>query len=115
MIPTRRHSLHSSPLGQHLMLRGCVHVVLRFFYLFLFASTFCASSVKPAYAWKPNTHLYAANQAIKTILAGNDYITIDGVNYPVDHRVAQAIRNQTAYYRGGVVGPDGFPDILVGQ
>jgi hypothetical protein len=68
-----------------------------------------------ARAWKPNTHLYAANQAIQPILAGANYITIHGKNYAVDPRVASAIRTYPKAYRAGVVGPDGFPDIYVGQ
>jgi len=69
----------------------------------------------PAFAWKPSTHIYAANQAISSVLAGQNVVNIDGNNYPVDPRVAQAIRNFPDYYRAGVIGPDAYPDIYVGQ
>lgn len=68
-----------------------------------------------AHAWKPNTHLYAANQAIQPILAGQNKISVDGRQYDVDPRVAAAIRAYPAAYRAGVIGPDGYPDIYVGQ
>lgn len=73
------------------------------------------SGARPAHAWKPNTHMFAANLAVQPILDGQNSILIDGQSYAVDPRIAEAIRNQPTYYRGGVVGPDGFPDIFVGQ
>jgi len=66
-------------------------------------------------AFKPNTHILTGNSAIEPILQGSDIITIDEKSYPVDPRIADAIRTFPDYYRGGVVGPDGFPDIFVGQ
>lgn len=69
----------------------------------------------PAHAWKPKTHIYAANVAVEPIVAGGSQINIGGKDYNVDPRVAQAIYRFPAYYRGGVVGPDGYPDMFVGQ
>ena len=66
-------------------------------------------------AFKPNTHLYTGNLAIESILNGMDSVIIDGKSYSVDNRIAESIRSYPDYYRGGVVGPDGFPDIYVGQ
>ena len=68
-----------------------------------------------ALAWKPIDHLYAANQAIAPILGGQNAVTILGQNYPVPTQVATSIRNHPNDYRGGVVGPDAFPDIVAGQ
>ncbi|RYG22496.1 hypothetical protein EON82_16910 [bacterium] len=69
----------------------------------------------PALAWKPQTHIYAANRALELVYGGSDSVVINGRPYAVDSRIASAIRNYPAYYRAGVVGPDGFPDIYVGQ
>ena len=70
-----------------------------------------------ALAWKPKTHLFTAAVAIKEILGGPDsnYVTIDGKRYEVNPAIAQAIRSYPEHYFGGVVGPDGFPDIIFGQ
>jgi hypothetical protein len=68
-----------------------------------------------ANGFKPNTHILTGNTAIDSILAGSDTVTIGNRIYPVDPRIADAIRSFPDYYRGGVVGPDGFPDIYVGQ
>ena len=68
-----------------------------------------------ALAWKPVDHLYAANQAIEPILAGRNVVALLGKDYTVPAEVATSIRNHPADYRGGVVGPDAFPDIVGGQ
>jgi hypothetical protein len=69
----------------------------------------------PALAWKPQTHIYAANRALELVYSGTNAVDINGTQYAVDSRIANAIRHYPAYYRAGVVGPDGFPDIYVGQ
>jgi hypothetical protein len=87
-------------------------------FLILIACVFTSSivyNVKPVSAFKPNSHIQAANVAISEILAGSNTITIDGKKYQLDPRVADAIRRYPDFYRGGVIGPDGFPDIYVGQ
>jgi hypothetical protein len=68
-----------------------------------------------ASAFKPNTHIMTGNTAIRSILDGLNAVNINGRLYPVDHRIADAIRSYPDYYRGGLVGPDAFPDIYVGQ
>ena len=68
-----------------------------------------------ALAWKPVDHLYAANRAIEPILAGRNVVTLLGKDYAVPAEVATSIRNHPNDYRGGVVGPDAFPDIVEGQ
>jgi len=73
------------------------------------------STVSVSYAFKPNTHLLTGNIAIEPILDGVDAVIINGDPYDVDPRVADAIRSYPDFYRGGVVGPDAFPDIYVGQ
>jgi len=75
---------------------------------------------EPVYAWKPLTHIYTGNLVIDEIKQANGkyYIEIttdETRRYPVDRDVAEAILNWRDYYRGGTIGPDGFPDILFGQ
>ena len=69
----------------------------------------------PAYAWKPTVHVYTGNEAISEILNGQNQVTVFGRVYPVAPEIAEAIRNYPDFYRGGCVGPDGFPDLLFGQ
>ena len=67
--------------------------------LLLFVSTF---SLQDADAWKPNTHIYAAEKAIDSIIAGNNFVIIStdqGLRqYDVDPEVAHAIRLYPEYY-----------------
>jgi hypothetical protein len=71
------------------------------------------ASVLVLSSFKPFTHLSSSAH----VLAGlsEESVTILGVSYPVDPRVGEALRDHPAYYRAGVIGPDGFPDILFGQ
>ena len=78
----------------------------------IFVCLFCPSDI---FAFKPKTHIYAAIQAIQLILQGQDKIIIDGVSYDADPEVCDAIRTVPAAYIAGVIGPDGFPDLLFGQ
>jgi len=68
-----------------------------------------------ALAFKPTSHLYTADRAVASILAGGDTVEIDGRSYTVPAAVATSIRAHPADYRGGVLGPDAFPDIPTGQ
>ena len=65
--------------------------------------------------YKPKTHLYLALSAIQPILQGSNKIDMAGLKYEIDPEMAAAIREYPGYYLGGVVGPDGFPDIMFGQ
>jgi hypothetical protein len=92
------------------------------FIILLIPSLFSGTSsavhiiVQPANAFKPDIHILTGNSAIDWILAGSDIIAMDdNRTYPVDPRIADAIRSFPDHYRGGLVGPDGFPDIYVGQ
>ena len=72
-----------------------------------------------ALAWKPVDHMYAANEAIAPIMANstghNYFVTLLGKNDPVLDQVGKSIHDYPNDYRGGVVGPDAFPDIVGGQ
>ncbi len=81
---------------------------------------------RPAQAWKPKTHVYLAEQAMKDALDNGkvtiyetDYKTgkIVGVlgEFDVDPKILAALKAAPAQYRAGVLGPDAYPDILTGQ
>jgi hypothetical protein len=62
-------------------------------------------------AFKPSTHIHTTDRALD--LAAT--LDLFDRSYPKDPHVRDAIRAFPDYYRGGVVGPDAFPDILFGQ
>lgn len=80
----------------------------------------------PAYAWKPKTHIYLAEEALRDAL-DNEKVTLRLTDYrtgkvvgdlgefAVDPQVLAAIRAAPQQYRAGVLGPDAYPDILTGQ
>ncbi len=85
-------------------------------YLAVTLAVLCLMLQAPAAsAWKPTTHVFAANLAL------NDAMTDGKVLIPPFGRIAinaDAYRALKAYpeaYRSGVVGPDVLPDIFVGQ
>ena len=66
-----------------------------------------------AYAFKPYTHSWTADQARLDAVDGN--VTIHGANYPLHPAVLNALQKWPQYYNAGVIGPDGFPDLTYGQ
>jgi hypothetical protein len=71
-------------------------------------------SAVPAQAFKPYTHVYTADRAWEDVVADGK-VTIDGRDYTVNPRVVTALQQYPDYYRGGTIGPDGFPDLTYGQ
>jgi hypothetical protein len=79
-----------------------------------------------ALAWKPATHVYLAEQALKDA-KDDGKVTIERVNYntgeitgtlgtyPIDPEILSALKGYPSQYRAGVLGPDAYPDILTGQ
>ncbi|MVN88898.1 hypothetical protein GO986_19330 [Deinococcus sp. HMF7620] len=79
-----------------------------------------------AYAWKPITHNYLAEEALRDAL-DDGFVTIPVLangapqnppvtqTYRVDPDLLLALRANTAQYRAGVLGPDAYPDIATGQ
>ena len=61
----------------------------------------------------PKTHEFMTTEILESVAAGK--VTIDGQDYSIDRRVRAAIEAYPAYYRGGAIGPDAFPDIAFGQ
>src|SRR4051812_43189056 len=68
-----------------------------------------------ALAWKPYTHNVAGQKALDSIDFDRSTIEIDGHSYPIDRTVSAALNACRPCFNAGVVGPDGFPDILYGQ
>lgn len=85
-----------------------------------------ALAAPPAYAWKPKTHIYLAEEALrdalddgKVTLRLTDYRTGKVVGelgaFEADPQILAALRAAPQQYRAGVLGPDAYPDILTGQ
>ncbi len=68
----------------------------------------------PVAAFKPYTHNQTGFDAWADA-TDDGMVTIDGVEYPVPPRVVQALQQYPSYYNAGVIGPDGFPDLTMGQ
>ena len=66
-----------------------------------------------AKAWKPYTHNFTGTQARNDAVDGT--IAIGGRTYSVPAPVRQALADWPSFYNAGVVGPDGFPDLTMGQ
>jgi len=65
--------------------------------------------------WKLGTHLFAANVALADALNDGQVTIPPYGSIPVNADVLRALRKFPDDFRGGVVGPDAFPDIYVGQ
>src|SRR4051812_9740890 len=73
-----------------------------------------ARVASPANAFKPYTHANTGFDARADVI-DNGKVTIEGREYPVDPAVVAALRDWPSYYNAGVIGPDGFPDLTMGQ
>lgn len=85
------------------------------------------ASAPATLAWKPTTHVYLAEEALKDAL-DDGKVTIYAVDYTngqvtdqvigefeVSPVILQALKDYSAQYRAGVLGPDAYPDMLTGQ
>jgi hypothetical protein len=68
---------------------------------------------EPAAAWSLKTHVWIAQQVLNDAQDGS--LTIKGRNYALPAHVLDALRNHPDRYRMGSLGPDVFPDPIVGQ
>jgi len=84
------------------------------------------ANAPPALAWKPTTHVYLGQQALKDALDDGkvSIYRVDYKNgkvlskigdYPVDSNILSALKANPSQYRAGILGPDAYPDILTGQ
>lgn len=69
---------------------------------------------QPAYAFKPRTHLWVAQQVLNDVLL-DGRVTLAGREYTVPANRVEALRRNPDAYRMGHIGPDAHPDLLVGQ
>ena len=75
-----------------------------------------AVSATPAFAWKMKTHAYSANLILEEVNATGGMLEIAPYGtFPVRPEYLAAIRAYPTAYRAGAIGPDGFPDMYVGQ
>ena len=65
-------------------------------------------------AWKPYTHNYTGDNAYTDVVA-DGRVHINGHDYTVNPRIVHALQQKRASYNAGVVGPDGYPDLVMGQ
>jgi hypothetical protein len=65
-------------------------------------------------AWGVRTHLWIGQQVLNDVL-DDDHVTIVGRRYPVPTHVLRALREKGSRYLMGHLGPDVFPDPIVGQ
>lgn len=92
----------------------------------------CAAAIfQPVQAWKVSTHAASGNQMLDdfaatgrtpldmsgtTTIQFTDPLTGRQLSLGVTKKDALvAIRNWPDYFRGGLIGPDGFPDMVTGQ
>src|SRR5215207_4406505 len=66
-----------------------------------------------AKAWKPYTHNYTGIQARNDAVDGS--FTLGGCSYSVPAPVRQALADWPTYFNAGVVGPDAYPDLTMGE
>jgi hypothetical protein len=89
---------------------------LRRFIGVLGCSLVCATGLvsQPAKAFKPNTHNQIGFDAYADAV-DDGQVNINGRDYPIPARVRTALQQYPSYYNAGVIGPDGFPDLTMGQ
>ena len=82
----------------------------------IFAALLALMLLAPAtaHAWKPFAHNYTGDQAYADAVDDGS-ITVSGHSDPLDSRLVSALRDWPQFYNAGVIGPDGFPDIVYGQ
>lgn len=66
-------------------------------------------------ALKPKQHIGLGNGVLKDLEEMNGWLLIDGNQYEACPLVYEAIKRFPSYYKMGLIGPDGFPDIVFGQ
>lgn len=83
-------------------------------FAFSLALACSALTAETVTAWSINTHLFEAEIALRDAQDGMVNIPPFG-DFAVDPDALRALRNWPAVYRAGVIGPDLFPDIYMGQ
>jgi len=68
----------------------------------------------PADAFKPFTHKVGGNEVWDDV-AEDGMVRIGDRDYPVPAQLAAALQEERCSYNAGLIGPDGFPDVVMGQ
>lgn len=66
-----------------------------------------------ALAFKPYVHIEIARD-VRADLLEDGKVTVAGVAYDVNPMIVEAIRKYPSYFYAGSVGPDGFPEVIMG-
>src|SRR5262249_319843 len=72
------------------------------------------TSASPALAFRPYTHT-ATGDAAWVDATDDGQVTVGGRSYPIDPRLRAALQAHRDAYNAGVIGPDAYPDIVMGQ
>ncbi|WP_374598840.1 zinc dependent phospholipase C family protein [Brevundimonas sp.] len=72
------------------------------------------SAATPGHAFGLRTHLYIADQVWQDVNQ-DCLVGVGGRSAPIEPALCQAIRNNRGAFLAGAIGPDAFPDLLVGQ
>ena len=73
-----------------------------------------STSILSEVAFSPFTHI-GITEDVRADLIEDGRVVVAGQAYDVDPRIVEAISKYPAYYDAGSVGPDGFPDLTMGQ
>lgn len=82
--------------------------------LIVFALVVALLPTTPAAAFKPYTHMVTAATAYDDAV-DDGRVTILDRQYAVRPELVAALRAWPSYYRAGVIGPDGWPELVYGQ
>lgn len=64
---------------------------------------------------KSKGHIYMANVLLNDLNKGKGKLKIGDVTYTVPKKVYEVLKKYPKYFRAGAVGPDFFPDMIIGQ
>ncbi len=67
-----------------------------------------------ALGFKPYVHIEIAKD-VRTDLLEDGKLTVAGADYDVNPLILEAVRKYPSYFYAGSVGPDGFPELVMGQ
>lgn len=80
----------------------------------------CLGLTAPASAWGLKTHLWIGEKILEEVNRSGEQCVLDlglkgSSRYTLNSEVCAALRQHPAAFRAGVLGPDVFPDFIVGQ
>lgn len=81
--------------------------------LLLAGAVMAAATATPAHGFGLRTHLYIADQVWQDL--SDCRVSIRGADFAVPAEACRAIRAHKGEFLAGALGPDVFPDVLVGQ